>query len=64
VRLTRWIWIALGVSLLTGLVIGTVIRQRMERPTRYIGLAVPPHPGHVGHAGPPVLHPCEGEEQV
>ena len=63
-KLTRMILLALGLSLLTGLVIGTLIRQRMERPTRYIGLAVPADPGHVGDAGPSVLHAGKGEEQV
>jgi hypothetical protein len=63
-RWARLVLLALLLSLLTGLVIGTAIRLRMEQPTRYIGLAVPTDPGHVGDAGSAVLHPRQGEEQV
>lgn len=63
----RTVLVALLLSLVTGLVIGTIIRLRLEKPTRYIGavgLPIPTHPGDVGHPAPPVLDPRQGEEQV
>ena len=36
----------------------------LEKPVRYIGSLGTAAPLHVAHAGPPVLHPREGEEQV
>lgn len=64
--------LALLASLLFGLLVGTWLRLRMERPTWYIGAtntiaplaAARTLPGDVGHAGPPVLDPRHHEEQV
>lgn len=36
---------ALLFSLLFGMAVGTLIRRRMEKPTRYIGLLAPPPVG-------------------
>ncbi len=63
-RVARVVLIALGLSLLTGLVIGTAIRLRLERSERYIGSAIAPAPLHVGHAGPAILQPGDRKEQV
>lgn len=65
-RWLRTLVLALLLSLLFGLVIGTALRLRLERPTRYIGssLAVPALPLDVGDAGAAVLDPCHHEEQV
>ena len=65
-RLLLWSLIA---SALLGLAIGTLIRQKLEAPTRYIGLlteesALAPVPFHVADLGPPVLDTCHHEEQV
>jgi hypothetical protein len=40
-KLIRAILLALLGSLLIGFLIGTVIRLRMERPVRYLGVAFP-----------------------
>ncbi len=62
----RTVFVALLLSLLLGLVIGTLLRLRLERPTRYIGALLPAAalPLHVGDAGAAVLHPRHHEEQV
>lgn len=64
VRWLRRVLLALLLSLLLGMVIGTVLRLRMEQPTVYIGQLPLGLPLDVGHAGPPVLHPGQHEEQV
>jgi hypothetical protein len=66
VRVLRTFLIALAFSLLLGLVIGTVIRLRMERPTTYIGQALPlaPLPLDVGDARARVLDPSHHEQQI
>jgi len=64
--LLRKLLIALAVSLLFGLAVGTVLRLRLERPTWYIGasLLISPLPLHVCDARAPVLHPGHHEEQI
>jgi hypothetical protein len=64
----RWLrafLLALLFSLLFGLAIGTMLRMRLERPTRYIG-ALPRAalPLDVGDAGAPVLDARHHEQQV
>jgi len=62
----RSLLLALGISLLVGFVIGTVIRLRMERPRTYIGELPPlaPLPLDVRDAGAPIGHPRHHEQQV
>jgi hypothetical protein len=60
----RRILLLLLFFLLLGLAIGTAIRLKLERPERYIGSALAPHPLELLDAGPPVLQACQGEEQV
>ena len=73
----RWLrrfFLALLLSMLVGLAIGTWLRLRMERPVRYIGASLPcaglgiatlaPLPCDVGDAGAVVLDPGHHEEQV
>jgi hypothetical protein len=56
--------LALLLSLCVGLVIGTVIRARLERPVHYLGSALPAQPLHVDHTGAPVLDPRHHEQQI
>jgi hypothetical protein len=61
----RTILFALLFALLFGMAVGTMLRRRMEAPTRYIGLpATHPLPLHVAAAGARVLEAREHEEQV
>jgi hypothetical protein len=61
----RTILFALLFSLLFGMAVGTLIRRRMEKPTRYIGLLVPQTPPlHIAAAVASVLEPRKNEEQV
>jgi len=63
-RIVRGILIALLLSLLVGLFIGTALRLHMERPEVYIGSALAPLPLDVGHAGAGVLDPSHHEQKV
>ena len=69
-KLIRTVLLALIGSLIFGLIVGTIIRTRMERPTRYIvsvevgGSAIARNPGDVADAGAMVLEACEHEEQI
>lgn len=56
--------LALLFALLFGMVVGTVLRLRMERPKVYIGSASPGLPLDVGLAGAPVLETRDHEQQV
>ena len=65
-RLLLWGLIA---SALLGLAIGTLIRTKLEAPTRYIGLltgesALATVPFHVADFSPPILDTRHHEEQV
>ena len=62
----RTVLIALALSLLFGLAVGTALRLRMERPTRYIGAILPlaPLPLDVRNPRAPILHPRHHEEQI
>ena len=66
-KLLRGIGLALLLSLLFGLAVGTLLRRRAEQPVRYIGLA-PSAPSafplHVAAAAPGVFQPGEHKEQV
>ena len=42
----------------------TVIRIKLERPTRYIGSAFPAGPHLVTEPGAPVLDACQDEEKI
>ena len=69
-KLLRGIGLALLLSLLFGLAVGTLLRRRAERPVRYIGLAPsgPSAPSalplYVATAGQGILVPGQHEEQV
>ena len=65
-RWLRTFLLALLLSLLVGLAIGTLLRLRLERPTRYIGTILPlaSLPLDVCDAGTPGLDPSQHEEQV
>ncbi len=71
-RVLRGVLLALLVSAAVGFAIGTVIRLRLERPSRYIGYdngscpgsAVPTDPLDIGKLRPRVFHPRHHEEQV
>ncbi len=63
-KVARAFLLALLTSLLVGLVIGTAIRLRLQRPVRYIGSALAAAPLEVAHAGAPVLDARQHEEQV
>jgi hypothetical protein len=63
-KLARRVALALLFSLLVGLAIGTALRLRLERPTRYLGSATPARPLDVGDAGPAVLDAREHEEEI
>ena len=71
--LLRWIgrvFLAVAFSFLVGIVIGTLLRAKIERPVYYIGsalFAVPdrrPLPLHVAHPGASVLDPGDHEQQI
>jgi hypothetical protein len=68
-KVVRTVLLALLFSLLVGFAIGTVLRQRMEAPTIYLGSSwlggsAEPRPLDVGHAGAVVLHARHDEEQI
>lgn len=75
-RALRTILFALLFALLFGMAVGTLIRRRMEEPTRYIGLRAPSYrfagralsapslPLHVAAAVAGVLEARQHEEQV
>ena len=60
----RGVFWALLISLLVGFAIGTALRLRLERPIRYIGSAIAPHPFDVSDALAPVLDARHHEEQI
>ncbi len=71
--LLRWIgrvFLAVAFSFLVGIVIGTLLRAKIEQPVYYIGsalFAVPdrrPLPLHVAHPGASVLDPGDHEQQI
>ncbi len=71
--LLRWIgriFLALAFSFLLGIVIGTVLRAKLEQPVYYIGsalFAVPgrrPLPHYVAYPGASVLDPGDHEQQI
>jgi hypothetical protein len=65
-KLVRTFLIALGLSLLFGLTVGTLLRLRLERPTYYLGarLRLAPLPLDVGDSRACILDPRQHEEQV
>lgn len=50
----KGVLLALLFSLLVGLVIGTVLRMRLERPIHYIGKLLNDNDDSTGHPGPNV----------
>ena len=62
-KVVRTVLLALLFSLFVGLVIGTVLRQRMEKPKIYLGSAES-CPFDVGDTGAMVLDAGHDEEQV
>jgi hypothetical protein len=63
-RLLKSALLALFLSLLLGLAIGTLLRLRLERSVYYLGSAVAPQPLDVGDTGPSVLDARHHEEQI
>jgi hypothetical protein len=69
-RLLRALFWSLLLSLLFGLVVGTLIRRRIEQPRYYIGAieevrsATPAPPLHVPDSRAPVLDAGHHEEQI
>jgi hypothetical protein len=68
-KVLRTVLLALLFSLLVGLTIGTVLRQRMEAPTIYLGSlgeesSAEPCPFDVRYSGAMVLDARHDEEQV
>jgi hypothetical protein len=62
VKFLKGFWLALLLSLIVGLVIGTLLRRKAEMPERYIGSA--PLPLHVAAPITGVLETRENEEQI
>jgi hypothetical protein len=63
----KWIksvLLALLVSLLLGLAIGTLLRLRLEQGVYYIGSAAAPEPLDVGDTGASILDARHHEEQI
>ncbi len=63
-RVLRAIVLALLLSLLFGVAVGTLLRLRLERPVRYLGSAPASLPLDIGEPGPPILHPRHDEQQI
>lgn len=63
-KVLRTFLVALLISLVVGIAVGTILRLRAERPIEYIGSAPTTVPLDVVAAGTPILHPGEGEEQI
>ena len=62
-KFVRTVLLALLFSLFVGLVIGTVLRQRMEKPTIYLG-STESSPFDIGDSRALVLHAGHDKEQV
>jgi len=56
--------LALLISLLLGLAIGTALRLRLERSVYYLGSATAPHPLDVRDTRPSILDTRHDEEQI
>ena len=63
-KLLRSILLALLLSRLVGLAVGTLLRMRLERPVRYLGSVPVTFPLHVGNSRAPVLDPRHDEQQI
>ncbi len=63
-KLLRSVLIALLLSLVAGMLIGTLLRMRLERPVRYWGSAPASLPLDVRDVRAPVLHAGHYEQQV
>jgi hypothetical protein len=64
VKLLKGVLLALLVSLVLGLAIGTALRLRLERSVYYLGSANAPHPLDVGDTRPSILDTRHYEEQI
>jgi hypothetical protein len=64
VKFLKGALLALLVSLVLGLVIGTALRLRLERSVTYIGSANAPHPLDVSDTRPSILDTRHYEEQI
>jgi hypothetical protein len=60
----KGVLLALFLSLLLGLAIGTLLRLRLERSAYYLGSATAPEPLDIGDARPSVLDTRHHEEQI
>ena len=63
-KLLKGVLLALLVSLVLGLAIGTALRLRMERSVYYLGSANAPHPLDVSDTRPSILDARHYEEQI
>jgi hypothetical protein len=64
VKFLKGALLALLVSLVLGLAIGTVLRLRLERSVYYLGSAIAPHPLDVSDTRPSILDPRHYEKQI
>jgi hypothetical protein len=64
VKLLKGVLLALLVSLVLGLAIGTALRLRLERSVYYLGSATAPHPLDVRDTRPSILDTRHYEEQI
>ena len=63
-KLLKGVLLALLVSLVLGLAIGTALRLRLERSVYYLGSANAPHPLDVSDTRPSVFDTRHYEEQI
>ncbi len=63
-KLLKGVLLALLVSLVLGLAIGTALRLYLEQSVYYLGSAIAPHPLDVRDARPSILDTRHHEEQI
>ena len=63
-KLPKGVLLALLVSLVLVLAIGTVLRLRLEQSIDYLGSAIAPHPLDVSDTRPSIFDTRHDEEQI
>ena len=63
-RVLRAIVLALLLSLLFGVAVGTLLRLRLERPVRYLGSAPASLPLDIRETDSPIFHARHHEQQI
>ena len=63
-KLLKGVLLALFVSLVLGLAIGTALRFRLEQSIYYLGSAIAPHPLDVSDTRPSIFDTRHDEEQI